>query len=155
MSVWVGMNRMLRVLCLRSKFKRKNGDAIPQKMNEKSLFQCCLIWIHCSSCCWSLFDITFIQIRNQFFIIVGVFFPFDFTLLDCRGSEWTEDMKCNIFSPSVLTFWSKEMLNAYYDFLVINVNIICKDILLYIFVNCFLKANFNNKKKMYIHDTFM
>lgn len=84
------------------------------------------------------------------FLSLLFFFPFDFTLLDCRGSEWTEDMKCNIFSPSVLKFWSKEMLNAYYDFLVIDVNIICKDILLYIFVKCFLKANFNNKKDVHI-----
>ncbi len=37
------------------------------------------------------------------------------------------------------------MLNSYFDFLVINVNIICKDILLYIFVKCFLKAKFNKK----------
>jgi len=52
-----------------------------------------------------------------------------------------------IFSPSV--YHTLIERDAYYDFL-INVNIICKDILLYIFVKCFLKANFNNKKDVHI-----
>lgn len=146
-SVQVGMNRMLCVSCLRLKFKRKNGNAIPQKMNEKSLFQCCLIWNHCSSCCWSLY-ITFILIRT-FFSSVFIFIWFYSAGLSRLRVNWRYEMQRSLLKKSIILI-ERDVLNSYFDFLVINVNIICKDILLYIFVKCFLKAKFN-KKRTYIY----